>query len=127
MTTPILGLKAATIHVKDITKARAFYTNVLGLKEIAVDPTIKNAFFAIPGSPVPLGAHQYTDMCVKMGGRPPGTVTGLVLVVNNVEKAVTDLKAKGVTITDAPAKAPWGDMIATIADPDGNEFVLTTK
>ncbi|HEV8359159.1 MAG TPA: VOC family protein [Candidatus Thermoplasmatota archaeon] len=127
MTTPITGLMQAGVHVNDIRRARDFYGKTLGLRETHYMDNIKEAYFEIPGSPVPLAVHQYNVGCDKMGGRPPGTVSGMVFTVSNVEQAVDDLKKKGVTITDMPFKGPTGGMLATIADPDGNEYLLTTR
>lgn len=124
--TPLKGYHAVTTHVRDIQKARAWYTTVLGLKEVHHSAELRSASFEVPGSKVPFSIHQFDAGCLQRGGRPPGTVTGIMFAVDNTEKAVADLQKRGVTITDPPNKAPWGAMLATIADPDGNEFVLTT-
>ena len=58
-------------------------------------------------------------------GRPAGTVSGVYFSVTDVKRAVRAIQRKGGTITDRPEKKPWGNWNATIADPDGNEFVLT--
>lgn len=126
MTTPIQGLKATSVHVKDIAKARTFYTKSLGLKELGFDPTNKAAYFEVPGSPAALAIHEYTDACRSSGGRPPGTVSGTIFTVANVEQAAEQLKGNGVTITGPPGKTPFG-VLATIADPDGNEFIISQK
>lgn len=127
MTTPIIGYNATSVHVKDITKARQFYTKLLGFKELNYNDGIKAATFEVPGSNVPFNIHQFDAGCAQRGGRPPGTVSGIIFTVKNTEQAVDELKKRGVTITDPPNKAPWGAMLATIADPDGNEFVVSTK
>lgn len=126
-TTPIQGLGFVSAHVRDIQKARTFYTQTLGLRELNFDANIKSAAYEIPGTTVPLSIHQFDAGCQQMGGRPPGTVTGVGILVPNVDKAVTDLKTKGVTITDAPFNLPNGARLAVIADPDGNEWVITQK
>lgn len=126
MTNLILGYAATSVHVNDIEKARKFYSNVLGLKEIQFDPQMNTAYFAIPGVNVPLSVHKYEGYCrTEMPGRAPGTVSGIVFAVDDVHRAVTEIKNRGGRITDQPDKRPWGSVTATVADPDGNEFVLT--
>jgi len=45
---------------------------------------------------------------------------------DNVEKTYEQLKAKGVEFMSPPKKEPWGTF-ATFKDPDGNQFVLSSK
>ncbi len=44
--------------------------------------------------------------------------------VDDVEKAYRDLKAKGVTFPQPPAKQSWGGTLAFPRDPDGNILTL---
>lgn len=125
MVTPLFqGLGAVTAHVKDIQKARTFYTKTLGLREMNFDPGMKAAYYEIPGATTPLSIHQYDVGCKDMGGRPPGTVSGIVFTVPNVASAVTELKKRGVAITEPNM---MGGAMAAFADPDGNEYVINTK
>jgi catechol 2,3-dioxygenase-like lactoylglutathione lyase family enzyme len=125
MTTPVIqGLGAVSAHVKDIAKARTFYTKTLGLREVTFDAEMKAAYYEIPGSPVALAIHQYDAGCKDMGGRPPGTVSGIVFQVASVPRAMEDLKKRGVTITEP--NMMHGTM-AAFADPDGNEYVVSGK
>lgn len=125
MTTPVFqGLNAVSAHVRDITQARTFYTKTLGLRELTFDATMKAAYYEIPNSPVALSIHQYDVGCEQMGGRPPGTVSGIMFNVPHVARAVEDLKKRGVTITEPTL---MDGAMAAFADPDGNEFVINTK
>lgn len=127
VTTPILGYQATSVHVTNIEKARPFYTKLLGFKEVGYNPEVKAAYFEVPGSTIPLSVHQFDHGCAQTGGRPPGTVSGIVFTVKNTEQAVAELQKRGVKVTDPAHKVPWGAVMATIADPDNNEFVLSTK
>jgi len=40
--------------------------------------------------------------------------------VDDVDALIETLRAEGVTVLRDPADMPWGERIATIADPDGN-------
>lgn len=52
----------------------------------------------------------------------PGTMQGLVVSTDDIEKEHAELKAKGVNIKDIDP-TPWGKF-ATFYDPDGNSLVL---
>jgi predicted enzyme related to lactoylglutathione lyase len=124
MTTPIEGLEAITVHIRDIQKARKFYVEVLGLKELQFDGKVGRAVFAIPGTPVALRMHVYDP---EEGGREPGTVSGIVFSHHDPEAACTEISRRGGQVVEAPHQInPPGFMatLSVIADPDGNEFVL---
>lgn len=118
------GLEAVTVHVTDIQRARRFYSQVLGLKEVSYQEKASRAAFAIPGTHVQLTMHIQAE---GEGGRPPGTVTGLVFSHPDPVAACAEILRRGGSIVDPPM--PFVNPFAkgvrgTFADPDGNEFVL---
>ncbi len=126
MPKPELALEAVTLHVRDVEAARKFYGGVLGLEELRYLPP-GGVTYALPGVPIVLSMHV---MQPQEAGRPPGTVTGLVFAVPDVEAVCRTLRAAGGTITDEPAKVtnPSGSFLrATFADPDWNEFLLRQR
>jgi len=126
MPAAIEGLEAITIHIRDIRKARSFYGEILGLKELQFDGVVGRAVFAIPGSNTTLRMHVYDP---EEGGREPGTVSGVVFAHHDPATACAEIARRGGTVTDPPHTIhPPGFTVtmAVIADPDGNEFVLRT-
>jgi predicted enzyme related to lactoylglutathione lyase len=124
MTAVIEGVEAITIHISDIHKARAFYGEVLGLKELQFDDKGNRAVFALPGTTTTLRMHRQGE---GEGGREPGTVTGVILTHHDPVAACAEIRSRGGTITDEPHEiTPPGfkATLAVIADADGNEFVL---
>ena len=118
------GLEAVTVHVRGILRARRFYGEVLGLKELQFDGAVGRAVFAIPGASATLRMHVYDP---EEGGREPGTVSGVVFSHHDPASACAEIARRGGTVTDPPHKiSPPGftAVLAVIADPDGNEFVL---
>jgi predicted enzyme related to lactoylglutathione lyase len=109
------------VHIRDVRKARAFYRDALGLKELHYDEKSEHASYRLPHGP-PLSMHKQAK---GEPGRPAGTVSGIYLRVADVKRAARDVERRGGRVTDPPAKMPWGKWNATVADPDGNEFVLT--
>jgi predicted enzyme related to lactoylglutathione lyase len=124
MPAAIEGLEAVTVHIRDINKARKFYGEVLGLRELQFDGAVGRAVFVIPGTTTTLRMHVYDP---EEGGREPGTVSGLVFSHHDPTSACAEIVRRGGTVTDPPHQIHPPGFTATlsvIADPDGNEFVL---
>jgi predicted enzyme related to lactoylglutathione lyase len=124
MTAMIEGMEAVTVHIRDLHKARKFYGEVLGLKELQFDAKVGRAVFAIPGSTTTLRMHVYDP---EEGGREPGTVSGVVFSHHDPESACAEISLRGGRVVDPPHKISPPGFTATlsvIADPDGNEFIL---
>ncbi len=123
----ITGLHAVTIHVQDIQRSRAFYQDVLGLNELNFDEKLSRAVFAIPGTSTLLTMHIQAP---GEGGRDPGTVTGVIFRHPDPGAACEEIKRRGGTVTVEPKliESPFGQFVrAVIADPDGNEFVISNR
>jgi predicted enzyme related to lactoylglutathione lyase len=123
----IQGLQAVTIHVTDIQKARNFYQKVMGMREVAFDERQNRAVFAIPGTTTILSMHI---MGPNEGGREPGTVSGLVFHNPDPKAACDEIKHRGGTITVEPMEfeAAGSKFVrAAVADPDGNEFIISSR
>jgi predicted enzyme related to lactoylglutathione lyase len=124
MSEPVEGLEAITIHVRDIQKARKFYHEVLGLKEVQFNEKASRAAFAIPGSKALLSMHIQGP---QEGGREPGTVSGVIFSHPDPFAAAEEIRKRGGTITDEPRTVESPGLKFTrvvVADPDGNEFVI---
>jgi len=120
----IEGLESVTVHIRDIDRARAFYREVLGLREVSFLPAASRAAFAIPGTTVLLAMHVQGE---GEGGREPGTVSGLVFAHRDSVAACEEIRRRGGAIVNEPRTftAPLGQVtLGVFADPDGNEFVL---
>ncbi len=121
--TDIQGLQVVTLHVNDFEEARRFYRDELGLEEIAPMPEQQWAMYNIPGS-TPIGIHGW-ELCKGSGGRPPGTVTGMVLTVPDAHAFAETIEKSSGSITDPVAELPWGPLGGTLADPSGNEIAFS--
>jgi predicted enzyme related to lactoylglutathione lyase len=125
-TTIVDGLQAVTVHVTDLEKARRFYSSVLGLEEERGNPEIPRAVFKIPGTATRLTMHVTT---LEEGGREPGTVSGVLFRCPDPESACLAIEQNGGTVVDKPWNMHRGGVTivrAVIADPDGNEFILSS-
>ncbi len=123
----IAGLHSVTLHIRDVTAASSFYREVLGLRELLVDSRQGRAVYAIPGTSTLLTMHVQRP---GEGGREPGTVSGLVFHHPDPAAACAEIRRRGGTITMEPVEfeTSIGKFVrAVIADPDGNEFILSNR
>jgi catechol 2,3-dioxygenase-like lactoylglutathione lyase family enzyme len=124
MSEVIEGMEAVTVHIRDIERARKFYSEVLGLREVSYIPKASRAAFAIPGTSTLLTMHVLGE---GEGGREPGTVSGIVFSHHDPMRACAEIRGRGGTIVDEPETFPTALGTVTLgvfADPDGNQFVI---
>jgi catechol 2,3-dioxygenase-like lactoylglutathione lyase family enzyme len=127
MTEVVTRLHAVTIHIRDVRKARVFYKEVLGLKELKFDEKANRAVFSLPGTSTILSMHVQAP---SEGGREPGTVSGVVFSHPDPAAACREFEQRGGTVTLEPTlvELPGAKFVrAVIADPDGNEFLISNR
>jgi|HubBroStandDraft_1064217.scaffolds.fasta_scaffold00084_61 catechol 2,3-dioxygenase-like lactoylglutathione lyase family enzyme len=125
MTEVIESLGAVTVHIRDVKASRAFYKDVLGLKEVDYSEEFQRARYAIPGTSTILTIHRQGP---DEGGREPGTVSGIAFFHHDPFAAIAEIKRRGGTVTSEPVTVERPGIVAytlgVIADPDGNEFIV---
>jgi predicted enzyme related to lactoylglutathione lyase len=118
------GLQAVTVHIRDIERARRFYSEVLGLKEVSYDAASFRAAFALPGTTTQLTMHIQAE---GEGGREPGTVSGIIFAHHDPAGALEEVRRRGGKIVGEAVtfERPFGTVtLGVVADPDGNEFLI---
>lgn len=118
----IIGTEAMSMHTNDMAKARRFYTEGLGLEEAFATPDDELVVFDVPNSG-PIALHEWSQ-CQETGGRPPGTVSGIILQCDDVMGVEDRIEAAGGKVTAGPDKGPTGKRFVVVADPDGNEMIV---
>jgi catechol 2,3-dioxygenase-like lactoylglutathione lyase family enzyme len=120
----IRGVKIVSIPVSDQDRALAFYTEKLGFK-VATDQSFGQGQrwieLLIPGSDVNLALFTPPGHEDRIGGFQP-----LTFWCDDVFATASTLKQKGVELAEEPKKEVWGTM-AKFKDPDGNEFVFSSR
>lgn len=100
----------ANVETQDITKARYFYEEILGL-----DQLMNLGFIATYGS------HEKMDTQISFlseGGS--GTpVPDLSIEVDDLDNALARMKEAGIAIEYGPVKEPWGVRRFYVKDPFG--------
>ena len=118
------------IAVKSIEQAGKFYTDVLGLKiqdiEAVVDQKVNVAFLPITDSEVELLESTDPDGPVAkyINARGEG-VQHIAFRVENIEAALSEMKAKGIRlIDDQPRKGAGGAKIAFVHPKETNGVLV---
>lgn len=127
MSDVVANLHAVTVHIRDAERARAFYRDVLGLRELLYDDRARRLVFALPNTTTLLTMHV---MAPGEEGREPGTVSGIVFGHPDPAAASREILRRGGTIVSEPneVESSVGRFVrAVFADPDGNEFVLSSR
>ena len=96
-------------------------------------------FYQLPeqGAPGYVGLRRHvaelavvaTEWPTERYGLQPGNGPRfeMFVYVADVDQLVPQLETEGVRILRPPADMPWGDRIATVADPDGNPIALANQ
>jgi catechol 2,3-dioxygenase-like lactoylglutathione lyase family enzyme len=118
------GLKIVSIPVSDQDASLRFYTEKLDFK-VATDqpmgPGQRWIELLIPGADTSLALFTPPGHESRVGGFQPMTFW-----CDDVFATAAALKAKGVELAAEPRKESWGTM-AMFKDPDGNEFVFSSR
>ncbi len=120
----IRGMKFAGIPVTDQDRALKFYTEVLGSK-VTTDqpftPTQRWIELLIPGAETGIALFTPEGHEDRIG-----KFHSLSFWCEDVFATAEIIKSKGGTLAKEPKAEIWGTF-AIIRDPDGNQFVLSSK
>jgi len=112
-------LELIQVPVSDIDRAKAFYVEKAGFvaeHDHQVSDELRFVQLTPPGSQCSIaltsGAHQMA----------PGSLEGLQLVVDDIDRARDELLARGVEVGDVQ-DFPWGRFVF-FTDPDGNGWAV---
>ena len=119
----ITHLKFASVPVSDQDRALAFYTEKLGFR-VATDQPFNEKQRWIE---LRIGSSDTRFVLFTTDDGPkPGSPFAGALACDNVERTFEELSAKGVEFLGRPKAEPWGTF-AIMKDPDGNQFVLSSR
>ena len=112
-------LELVAVPVSDVDRAKAFYVEKVGFHpdhDHTVSEEVRFVQLTPPGSACSIAlGRSITDA-------PPGSVTGLQLVVSDVHQARAQLAEGGVEVSEVQ-DFPWGSFVF-FADPDGNRWAV---
>jgi len=117
-----MKLELVPIPVSDVDRAKAFYSEQLGfVADVDVQPApgIRVVQLTPPGSACSIGLGTGLAAYEAV----PGTVRGLHLVVDDIEKARAELAGRGVEMGEIQ-DVGGGGRDSGFTDPDGNSWTL---
>jgi predicted enzyme related to lactoylglutathione lyase len=120
----IKAIKFASVPVNDQDRALAFYTEKLGFRILTDQPfNDKQRWIELSISGADTGLVLFTP-----DGHQDriGTFSAISFLCDDVQTTYEEMAARGVEFTAAPSKQPWGTF-ATFKDPDGNQFVMSSR
>jgi lactoylglutathione lyase len=111
------------LSTPDVHRALGFYRDLLGGR----------VTYEFPG---PDGEAAYvgieigaSHLGIGVSGEAPGARDdrrgwSLWVYTADCDGLVDQLRTEGVTIVEEPADQPWGERVARVLDPDGNEVII---
>lgn len=119
----IKAIKFVGVPVSDQQRALEFYTTKLGFRVITDQPFDDTQRWIELG----IGRSATGIALFTPAGHEDrvGTFSGISFVADDVVETSRELAARGVRFIQEPKQADWGTA-AIIADPDGNQFVLSS-
>jgi catechol 2,3-dioxygenase-like lactoylglutathione lyase family enzyme len=128
-----MRFEVTTLPVADVDRAKEFYQRLGWRLDIDFNPTpdTRGVQFTPPGSPASIQFGQGTTTMT------PGSMQGMLLVVDDIEAARKELISRGVEVSEIWHTEPGKGKVAGIdperrsyfsraafADPDGNSWQL---
>ena len=104
------------IPVTDISRARTFYEQVLGLH-------VSDEMMSGKWIEYTVGDNTLAIANVGEEWKPSDQGTGVALEVEDFEEAVNKLRTQGVPFAAEPFETPCCHM-AVVQDPDGNKLII---
>ena len=110
---------------RDLDAALRFYRDLLGGRVTyefpGPDGRAAYVGLALGDSSIGIGA----DAGVTDATRP--RAISLWVYADDCDAAVDHLRSAGVSVIAEPETQPWGERVARVLDPDGNEIVIGAK
>jgi predicted enzyme related to lactoylglutathione lyase len=124
--TPPSGIGLLSQHMDytthNLADVKRFYTDLLGFRRFEQDPQM-NYLYVQTGHSSSVG---FMPPMQGMGEPSPAKEPTLYFMVKDVDRAYTDLSAKGVQFEGPPADMPWGHRVVSTIDPEGRRVMIAT-
>jgi predicted enzyme related to lactoylglutathione lyase len=114
-----IRLEVVPVPVTDVDRAKSFYVDQVGFNadhDHVVSPEIRFVQLTPPGSACSI------VIGVGMTEMAPGSLRGLMAVIQDADAARKELVERGVQASEVDEQ-PWGRFVY-FADPDGNTWAL---
>jgi len=116
----IQNVTVVSVPVSDQDRAKAFYVDKLGFELVREDDSVPGFRWV---QVAPAAGGTALTLVTWFEPMPAGSLRGLVLTSDDLQKDYEELVAKGVEFGQPPRRQPWATE-AVLHDPDGNSLVL---
>jgi lactoylglutathione lyase len=111
------------LSTPDLSRALGFYRDLLdGTVTYQFPPTGEPAYVSLEIGRSQLGIGKQDEP----GDLANDRVT-LWVYVQNCDAALDRMRAGDVQVVQEPIDQPWGERMATVADPDGNRVIIASR
>jgi lactoylglutathione lyase len=103
------------LEVSDVSRSLRFYADLLGFRKTF-------SFDGDDGQPVFASLELEDGTSLGIAGatdRVESATTAIWMYTDDVDAAVAELREAGAEVIAEPEDKPWGERVASIADPDG--------
>jgi lactoylglutathione lyase len=112
------------LTVDDMPRALNFYRDLLGCKV-----TYESRPDDDPHGPPSYVGLQLgiSHLGIGLADQPPTDKTTLWVYADDCDAAVRLLRDAGAPVLQEPVDQPWGERMATVADPAGNNVIVASR
>ena len=118
-----MNISVVSVPVADQDQAKRFYTDQLGFA-VLLDAEFGDGLRWIQLAPP--GAQTGIALVTWFADMKPGSLRGLVLQVDDIERSYDELQRRGVSFAGG-IDAQVGGLFAYFSDPDGNGWMLNQQ
>jgi lactoylglutathione lyase len=112
------------LSTRDLARALGFYRDLLDARvSYQFPPDGEPGYVGLDIGSAHLGIGLADDAPDGRGGQR----FTLWVYADDCDAAVDRLRAAGAPIIEEPADQPWGERIARVLDPDGNEVIIGAR
>jgi lactoylglutathione lyase len=109
------------LETPDLERALGFYRDALGgAVEYRFPPEGDPVYVSLRIGSGQLGIGEAPDAQAGAGGQR----FSIWVYAESCDEAVERLRAAGAEVTQEPADQPWGERVARVLDPDGNQVIV---
>jgi predicted enzyme related to lactoylglutathione lyase len=112
-------LELISVPVSDVDRAKAFYVDQVGFNADH-DHQVSDEMRFVQLTPT--GSACSISIGTGLTDATPGSLQGLQIVVDDIERAHRELGERGVEVSEI-SDFPWGRFVF-FSDPDGNRWAL---
>jgi catechol 2,3-dioxygenase-like lactoylglutathione lyase family enzyme len=121
-------ISAISLFVEDLKAARAFYTEVFGVRVLFEDDaSVAVEFDNLIVNLLRTDAAPEIIAPGTVASREAGSRFQLSVFVDDVDAVCTELGRRGVTVLTGPLDRPWGMRTANFVDPAGHSWEVAQK